>query len=98
MLRVSPSPIVFDRARLFVTFPGPAMKLRGALPNVPHGNCALVAGTENAAGLNHCFRLPPPWVTDAPDKFALNVPAVPHPTLSTSAAYEGESGSPEAKV
>jgi hypothetical protein len=54
-LRVSPSRIVFESDMLFCTVPGPSMKFRGALPNVPQGKRTLGAGSLNAARLNHCL-------------------------------------------
>jgi hypothetical protein len=46
MLRVSPRFTVFESAILLVMVPGPAIELRGALPNTSHGYALLATGAE----------------------------------------------------
>src|SRR5579863_8239452 len=88
--------MVFESAIVFCTVPGPMMKLRGALPNTPHGNCEFGAGSLKAAGLNHCR--PVLRFRGVPVRFGRNVPPVPHATLVSAAAYTGVSGCPLANV
>jgi hypothetical protein len=61
-LRVSPRSIVFDSDMLFDTVPGPAIELRGTLPNAfPYTS---VEGNVKAVELNHFRSDPPPSVGD----------------------------------
>src|SRR4051812_14634705 len=81
---------------LFCTVPGPVIKFRGAFPNVPHGYSGSAAGSLNAAVLNHCR--PVLRYSGAPVKLGLNVPPVPHATLSCDPANTGVNGIPVANV